>query len=53
MVKEEEDRVKRFQQGMSLDILNNLASQELRTYNKVLTTSCRVGIIVDKDNRNK
>jgi hypothetical protein len=53
LVKEEEERADRFQQGLRLEIQKHLASQELETYDKVLTAARRVEIVTDKDNKNK
>lgn len=46
LVKDEEDRAERFQQGLRLEIQKLIASQELGTYNEVLTAARKVERIV-------
>ena len=53
MVKDEEDRANRFQQGLRLEIQKFLAPQQLDTYSQVLTAARRVEMVANQESRSR
>ena len=49
IVAEEPDRANRFQQGLRLDIQKLIASQELETYARVLTSARRTEAVIQRE----